>query len=391
MFDEGSCGTGLYVHVPFCASRCDYCAFATWTDRHHLARAYVDACVAEYSAASSGAGGVGGRDLDLGAVSTIFVGGGTPSQLDPIDLVRLLSPIHRAPSAEVTVEANPEDVTEEWLSACADAGVNRISLGVQSLDPSVLRGLGRRHDAAAVPRAVEAVADSGIPRLNVDLIYGGSGETDASWQNTLTSVLALEPRPSHVSAYALTVEPGTPLWRDAARHPDDDVQAARYAMADEVLSDAGLSWYEISNWSLPGHECRHNLNYWVQGDYRGIGCAAHSHVAGHRFWNIRTPERFIEAINLGKSPVAASETLSRAEQSFEALGLLLRTSAGVPIDALAGALEEVPALADLVDIDPDRGRAVLTLQGRLLANEVACRLAPDHLKAIDITTSALVS
>jgi oxygen-independent coproporphyrinogen-3 oxidase len=358
-------GRGIYVHIPFCASRCDYCAFATWTDRHHLAGAYVDACLLEYAAS---------REGGLGEASTVFLGGGTPSQLPADDLVRLVSAFERTPDAEVTVEANPEDVTDSWLAACAQAGVNRISLGVQSLDPVVLRGLGRQHDPEAVAVAVANIGAAGIPRCSVDLIYGGAGETDESWIETLAGVLSLEPRPLHVSAYALTVEPGTPLAKDTSRHPDDDTQATRYEMLDETLSGAGYRWYEISNWAQPGEESRHNLNYWMQGDYRGIGCAAHSHRAGRRWWNVRTPERYIEQIRSGLSPESTAETLSSSQRHLESLELALRTRYGVPAAALTDALEVEPALAALVTVDSRRGRAALTLGGRLLANEVACRL-----------------
>jgi putative oxygen-independent coproporphyrinogen III oxidase len=370
-------GPGIYVHVPFCASRCDYCAFATWTDRHHLASAYVDACIEEYATA---------RRDGLGDAATIFLGGGTPSQLPAEDLVRLLTALDRKPDAEVTVEANPEDVTGPWLAACAEGGVNRVSLGVQSLDSVVLAGLGRRHDPEAVAVAVANIAAAGIGRCSVDLIYGGAGETDDSWLATLAGVLALEPRPAHVSAYALTVEPGTPLARDASRHPDDDTQANRYEMLDAVLSATGYRWYEISNWAQPGEESRHNLNYWMQGDYRGIGCAAHSHSAGRRWWNVRTPERYIELIRSGLSAESVSETLTGSARHLEALELTLRTRSGVGVAALAGALDNEPALAALVQIDEATDRAVLTLSGRLLANEVACRLrVPDTTKVPDST------
>jgi putative oxygen-independent coproporphyrinogen III oxidase len=328
---------------------------------------YVDACLAEYANA---------RAEGLGAVETLFLGGGTPSQLPPADLVRLVSPIETAHGAEVTAEANPEDVTAEWLQACRRAGINRISLGVQSLDELVLEGLGRSHDQMAVAAAVRRIGDAGIERYSVDLIFGGAGETEASWHRTLSGVLALDPPPRHVSAYALTVEPGTPLWRDRSRHPDDDVQAARYELCDEVLSAAGLEWYEISNWAAVGEECRHNLNYWHQGDYRGIGCAAHSHEGGRRWWNLRTPERYVAAITSGHSPVAVSETLSGLTRASESLELSLRTRRGVPLGTLAGALEADPHLAALVSSERSGNdtRAVLTLRGRLLANEVACRL-----------------
>jgi oxygen-independent coproporphyrinogen-3 oxidase len=192
-----------------------------------------------------------------------------------------------------------------------------------------------------------------------------------------------------VSAYALTVEPGTPLARDSSRHPDDDTQATRYEMLDAVLSEAGYHWYEISNWAQPGEESRHNLNYWVQGDYRGIGCAAHSHAAGRRWWNVRTPERYIEMISSGFSPESVSETLSDSQRHLESLELALRTRYGVPVAALAGALEAEPELAGLVTVDATRDRTALTLAGRLLANEVACRLSvPNALKVTEMAPKA---
>ena len=347
--------------MPFCRRRCDYCAFATWTDRHHLAGPYVEACREEYERAEAAQA--------WGEMASAFLGGGTPSQLPVDGLARLLGSFRLRPDAEVTVEANPEDVTPAWLDACRDGGANRVSLGVQSLDPVVLEGLGRSHDPGAVRRAAAAIGESGIDSYSVDLIYGGAGETDASWLGTLQGVLDLEPPPAHVSAYALTLEPGTALWRDPARHPDDDVQARRYAVADAVLGAAGLGWYEISNWAVPGMECRHNRNYWSQGDYLGIGCAAHSHRAGRRWWNLRTPERYIAAVEGARSTAAGSEDLSEDARRLERLELSLRTRDGVPAAALPVG---DPALDELVDVAG--GRAVLTLRGRLLANEVACRL-----------------
>jgi oxygen-independent coproporphyrinogen-3 oxidase len=353
----------VYVHIPFCASRCDYCAFATWTDKHSLAASYVDACIAHYNRVAAGG---------FGPARTVFLGGGTPSQLPPEDLVRLISAIEAVPDAEVTVEANPEDVTPSWLDACLSAGVNRVSLGAQSFDQRVLGGLGRLHEAAAIAPAVAAIDGAGIKRCSIDLIYGGAGETDTSWRHTLQSALELEPRPTHLSVYALTVENGTPLWRDPRRHPDDDVQARRYEITEATLAAAGLQWYEISNWAVPGQECRHNLNYWLQGDYLGIGCAAHSHQAGRRWWNVRTPERYIQLVTDGADAVASFEELSPQLAAFEGLELLLRTRWGVPSEALGGALESTPELEGLVELRG--GRARLTVAGRMLANEVACRL-----------------
>ena len=352
-------GLGVYVHVPFCARRCDYCAFATWTGLEHLASSYVDACLVQLADA---------YEDGLGGAATVFFGGGTPSRLPSEDLARLLDGIERLPGAEVTVECNPEDVEIGLLSGYAAAGVNRISLGVQSLAPHVLSSLGRLHRPEAVASAVAAVGEVGFSSFSVDLIYGARGETDADWASSIEGVLALEPSPPHVSAYALQAEPGTPLWRDPRRHPDDDVQARRYEVADELLGAAGLSWYEISNWSRPGHECRHNENYWRQGEYLGVGCAAHSHLEGRRFWNITSPQRYIAAVASKASPVAGEERLGPNERRLEALELAIRTRAGVE----CGALAHDDSLADLVTLET--GRAVLTRRGRLLANEVACRL-----------------
>jgi putative oxygen-independent coproporphyrinogen III oxidase len=348
-------GFGVYVHVPFCASRCDYCAFATWTDRHHLAERYVGAVVAEARAA------------ELPPATSCFVGGGTPSQL-PAELVaEILGAVPLAPGAEVTVECNPDDAAEALLDTWRAAGVTRISLGVQSLDPRVLAGLGRRHGVEAVRTAAALVRSRGFASWNLDLILGGAGEDDLSWRRTLEGALALDP--PHLSAYCLTVEAGTPLAADPDRHPDDDALADRYLLADDVLTAAGRQWYEVSNWARPGHECRHNRLYWEQGDYRGLGCAAHSHAGGRRWWNVRTPERYCAAIEAGVSPTAGEEVLDVAARIQEALELGLRTRDGVPGSALD--LDD-PALEGLVSADG--GRAVLTPRGRLLASEVALRL-----------------
>ena len=216
--------------------------------------------------------------------------------------------------------AIPKTPRAELLERWCAAGVNRVSFGVQSMVPHVLDGLGRRHDPDGVARAVTAAGAAGIGSVSVDVIFGGAGESDDDWARTLEGVLALDPRPTHVSAYALTVEPGTPLAADPARHPDDDVLATRYEMADDALGSAGYRWYEVSNWAVPGHECRHNQLYWRQGDYRGIGCAAHSHSNGRRWWNVRTPERYIASVESygdsprGPGPLSSAEELTQ-EQS----------------------------------------------------------------------------
>jgi oxygen-independent coproporphyrinogen-3 oxidase len=346
---------GVYVHIPFCSKRCDYCAFATWTDRHHLQTEYLDACRRELAGAS------------LPAATSVFVGGGTPSLVDPLLLGALLRGVEVAAGAEITVECNPDNVTPELLRVYRDSGVTRISLGVQSTVPHVLAALGREHDRAAVLRAVDAVVAIGFDSFNLDVIYGAAGESVADWETTLRDVVALDP--PHVSAYGLTVEAGTPLAAQPDRHPDDDDQAVKYLLTEETLVAAGLANYEISNWSRPGHECRHNWLYWQQGDYRGIGCAAHSHERGRRWWNHRTPERYIAAIDVGLSVESGDEVLDAATRAEEALQLALRTRDGVPVDALD---QDDPDLDGLLERHGDR--LVLTVRGRLLANEVALRL-----------------
>jgi len=357
---------GVYVHVPFCRARCDYCAFATYTDRDHLMERYADACVTELQRLTAAG--------DLAPATSVFFGGGTPSRLHPESLCRVLAAIPRTADAEVTVECNPEDADEEHLATYRRAGVNRVSFGLQSTNAHVLAGLGRRHIPEAAERIAAAVHDAGFDNWNLDLIFGGAGETDDDWRGTLGAILDLSHPPPHVSAYALTIEPGTPLARAHDRHPDDDTLAARYEMTDDILTRVGYRWEEISNWALPGHRCRHNHLYWEQGDYVGIGSAAHSHCAGVRWWNVRTPERYIDAIHAGRSPEAGRELLTAEQRDFEALSLSLRTPRGVPWADLSRTDE----LAGL--IEPHDGRAVLTVRGRLLANEVSTRITSGSLQ-----------
>jgi putative oxygen-independent coproporphyrinogen III oxidase len=383
---------GVYVHVPFCHRRCDYCAFATWTDRAHLMGAYADAAVTEVTGAVA---------AGMPGASSVFFGGGTPSLLPVDDLGRILAAVPRRAGAEVTVECNPETVDADRLRAYRDTGVTRLSFGVQSMVPSVLAALGREHDPAAVRRAAEAAGDAGFAgAFSVDLIYGAVGETTAAWCTTVEEVLALDPAPTHVSAYGLTPEPGTPLGADRARHPDPDDQADKYEIVDERLAAAGLAWYELSNWAAPGAECRHNRLYWEQGPYRGIGCAAHSHTptvdgGARRWWNVRTPERYIGLIGAGRPVEAAGEDLDAAARRTEAAHLALRTRDGVAFADLAALFEAAevagrtarpgPGGSDAVRaalaevevaglVERHGGRVVLTRRGRLLANEVAVRL-----------------
>ena len=349
---------GVYVHIPFCTSRCDYCAFATWTDRHHLTDRYLAAVRTEIDRAVA---------AGLADVDTVFFGGGTPTLVPADELVAVLARIPLAPRAEVTVEANPDTVSDESLATYRAGGVTRMSFGVQSMSAHVLAALGRTHDQENVRRAVAWTRAAGFETFNLDLIMGAAGESVSDWESTLDQVVALAP--THISAYSLTVEPGTPLAADPVRHPDDDDQATKYLRTVELLAAAGYEWYEVSNWARPGHECRHNLLYWSAGDYLGFGCAAHSHVQGRRWWNLRTPDRYIDAVEQGRSAEAAGEELDVEARRIEALQLALRTREGVPAAALD---RDDPALDGL--LEPAGDRLVLTPAGRLLTNEVAIRL-----------------
>jgi len=344
---------GVYLHIPFCSRRCDYCAFATWTDRDHLQQAYLDALRTDIE-----------RHVVEPATS-VFVGGGTPTRVDATGLAAVIAAIPRVDGAEITVECNPDDVTVDLLSAYRAAGVNRVSIGVQSMVPEVLASLGRWHQPSNVERAVAAVRVVDMPTWNLDIIYGGAGESLADWQRTVQAVVALDP--PHVSAYALTVEAGTPLAAQPERHPDDDDLADKYEAVDDLLVAAGLANYEVSNWARPGHECRHNRLYWLQGDYLGFGSAAHSHRSGRRWWNVRTPERYIAAVQAGEPTEAAGETLDDETRRLEGLQLAVRMREGIPVDAL-----DLTDLGGLVHREGDR--VVLTRSGRLLANEVSLRL-----------------
>lgn len=350
---------GVYLHIPFCSKRCDYCAFATFTDRHHLTASYLEALRIDIR-----------RTIDLGMplATSAFIGGGTPTMVPAQELVAVLGEIPLAPHAEVTVECNPDNVTLEMMRTFREGGVNRLSIGVQSTVPHVLASLGRTHNPDNIKRSVEAVREAGFTTFNLDIIYGAAGETLDDWRKTVNDVVALDP--PHVSAYGLTVESNTPLASQPHRHPDDDDQADKYELIDDAFAKSGLVNYEISNWARPGHECAHNYLYWLQGNYDGFGCAAHGHKDGRRWWNVRTPDRYIELVNAGDSPESASEILDDETRALEALQLLLRTKEGVPADAFG------PDDREFMQgmLEPRGDRLVLTRAGRLMANEVSIRL-----------------
>ena len=352
-------GYGAYVHIPFCRHRCDYCAFATFTDRDHIIEKYLDAVTTEISRAVA---------QGMPTATSIFVGGGTPTRVPPEALIKVLSHIPTTSDAEVTIECNPDDITSEMLHIFRDGGVNRLSFGVQSMQSHVLQSLGRTHNPANVERSVELARQAGFTDINLDIIYGVHGESIDDWAATVASVLRLEP--THISAYGLTVEGGTPLADDPSRHPDDDVQAEMYEVVDDLLTAAGMENYEVSNWSRPGRECQHNRLYWFQGNYAGFGSAAHAHHGGRRSWNVRTPDRFIELIESSQSAESSSEILDVDAQRIEGLQLALRMREGVPVDSLSAS--DLELMSELVRVN--NGQVTLTRAGRLMANEVALRL-----------------
>ena len=376
---------GVYVHVPFCASRCGYCDFNTYT----ASELGGGASQAEYA-------GTVAREMELAAkvlgrdrprASTVFFGGGTPTLLPAADLGSLLGCVHTmfglSSDVEVTTEANPESVDAQYLEELRAAGFTRISFGMQSASSGVLAVLDRHHTAG---RAAQAVADAkaaGFEHVNVDLIYGTPGETDDDWRASLEA--AIDTGADHVSAYSLIVEPGTRLAARIGRgelpSPDDDVLADRYAIADERLIAAGFEWYEVSNWARSGDaRSRHNLLYWTGADWWGFGPGAHSHVGGVRWWNVKHPRDYAARLAVGRSPAAGRETLDAEQRRAERVLLELRLAEGLPLDVLdpPGLDAARRAAADgLLDVAAlDAGAACLTSRGRLLADAVVRDLLP---------------
>lgn len=371
-------GLGVYVHVPFCLHRCHYCDFNTYEHLDALHAPYVDALEREIRA--SGA---------RGPATSVFFGGGTPTLLPADALARLLRAVRDSVAigsdAEVTIECNPETVDESEFEALLAAGFNRFSIGIQSLDPAVLKRLGRQHRVEVATAAVRAARSAGVGDLNIDLIYGSPFETEASWARTLGA--ALELAPDHVSAYSLMVEPGTPLATLVAtgreRDVDPDAQADRYALTDAVLSAAGYVRYEISNWSEPGRASRHNVLYWSAGDYLAWGAGAHGHRAGHRWWRTRLPRDYVEQVRCGESTVAGEEVLGPGERAAEALMLGLRMTSGIDRagfearfgdDPLAGREKAAEALVAAGLLRLDRGSMGLAPEALFVAHEVISRL-----------------
>jgi putative oxygen-independent coproporphyrinogen III oxidase len=375
----GNNAFGVYVHVPFCRTRCGYCDFNTYTATElgggASQAAYPTLVVKEITQARAV---LPDQATD---VSTVFFGGGTPTLLAPRELGDILRAIDDAfglaADAEVTVEANPETVDAGKLEQLVNQGVNRVSFGMQSAVPHVLTTLDRVHEPGRPQQCARWAREAGFEHVSLDLIYGTPGESDDDWRRSLDA--ALEAGPDHISAYALIVEDGTRLAARVRRReiepPDDDAMADRYLIADDVLSKAGLHWYEISNWATSDQaRCEHNMLYWTGGDWWGFGPGAHSHVGGTRWWNVRHPSAYAARLAAGRSPAQAREVLTAAERRMEEIMLRTRLAEGVPLSALTNdAIVSAERSVASALLDPAAfaaGRVVLTQRGRLLADAV---------------------
>ena len=371
---------GIYVHVPFCASRCGYCDFNTYTPTElgpTTPQHWLAALRRELGQAAAALGGV--------RVDTVFVGGGTPSLLGSAGLAAVLAAVREhfavAADAEVTTEANPESTSPEFFAGIRAAGYTRVSLGMQSAAPGVLAVLGRVHSPGRPPAAAREARAAGFEHVSIDLIYGTPGESDADLAASLAA--ALDAGVDHLSAYALVVEEGTALARRVRRGeipaPDDDVLAGRYEIVDAAASAAGLSWYEVSNWSRPGGQCRHNIGYWDGGQWWGAGPGAHSFVGNVRWWNVKHPGSYAERLGAGGPAAAGYETLDPTARHVEEVMLGIRLRRGLSTELLSGperARARNAVSAGL--LEPAGERLVLTARGRLLADAVVRDLVDDE-------------
>ncbi len=370
----------FYVHIPYCVRRCGYCDFNTYTpaelsisnDLSETSRSYIDLLIKELEFARETTG--------LAVVPTIFFGGGTPTLMESADLGRVISAIsdhyELSPDAEITTEANPDTVTKEKLASLREAGFNRISFGMQSAVPHVLKSLDRTHNPENVLKATTWAREVGFNEVSVDLIYGTSGESLADWELTIDTALSLPI--SHISAYALIVESGTKLGAQVKRGevtmPDDDETADKYLLADEKFIQAGFDWYELSNWSKKGSECRHNLAYWNGDNWWGLGAGAHSHVDGRRFWNVKHPAAYTQKVIESGNPMHDQELLTRDEARSEEIMLQIRLATGLSLSALseseAKSLPTFLAEGYLLPSAWENGQVVLSKTGRLMADRI---------------------
>lgn len=387
---------GVYIHIPWCASRCGYCDFNTYVPgaiSNTSPDVFVEDLISEIrqwrAAIGSVAPMVNVPTISVPTINTVFFGGGTPTLLPVADLTRILGVLNEefgiASDAEVTTEANPESVDAGYLAALLEGGFTRLSLGMQSAEPSVLKTLDRHHTPGRALDIARTAASVGFQEVSLDLIYGTPGETDSAWRSTLDAALSVEP--THLSAYSLIIEDGTRMGREVAAGvlpaPDDDVLATRYEIADEMLTAAGLEWYEVSNWARGGADgssvCRHNMGYWRGDDWLGFGPGAHSHVNGTRWWDLKHPARYGEAVRAGRAPIAEVELLTPDQQETEQIMLSVRLAKGLNQRFLSNSQREIAVrlakeglCESLEGVD---GSVILTAKGRLLADLVVRELA----------------
>jgi len=370
-------GLSFYVHIPYCIKRCGYCDFNTYTPNELqdgatleiVSNDYIDAVLKELESAPAD------------VVPTIFFGGGTPSLLPAADLGRVITAIRNrnglTENCEITLEANPDSVTPEKMRQYLDAGFNRISFGMQSAVPHVLATLDRTHNPANVAKAVEMARDAGFSSVSVDLIYGTPGESLEDWQTSIESALSLGV--DHISAYALIVETGTKLAAQIKRGdismPNDDLMADMYLLVNQLCNQAGLQWYELSNWSKPGHECRHNIAYWENKNWWGLGPGAHSHVNGKRFWNLKHPTTYKTKLFGGESPILDSEILTKEQMRDESIMLAIRMREGIDISTLTPTqLERIESYRESGHVSMVDKHLQLSPQGRLIADRIVREL-----------------
>jgi putative oxygen-independent coproporphyrinogen III oxidase len=374
----------FYVHVPYCVKRCGYCDFNTYTPTElreggtleSVSSDYIDAVLREIDLAY--------QQNPIANVPTIFFGGGTPSLLPPYDLERVISSIRQKWSlnsdAEITLEANPDSVDAAKLHELHGVGFNRISFGMQSAVPHVLKVLDRTHNPDNISKVVEAARGAGFESVSLDLIYGTPGESLEDFRTSVTSALELDV--DHLSAYALIVEIGTKLAGQIKRGdlamPNDDLMADMYLLVNELCEQSGLTWYELSNWSKPGHEARHNIAYWRNANWWGVGPGAHSHIDGVRWWNTKHPTAYKNALFAGESPIQESEILTARQKSDEAIMLSIRMRGGISLNDLsAGQRLKVADYRDSGHLDRARweeGTLQLTPIGRLIADRIVREL-----------------
>lgn len=373
----------VYVHIPFCSHRCDYCDFATWTDKDELIEKYIDTVINQWRFHVETQQDIVGKKL-----RSIFFGGGTPNLIEAKYLVRIIEAVKSssgsiASNCEITVESNPDQISLSQMQTYANGGVNRISVGVQSTNQDVLNYLGRKHRADKISQAIDDVTGAGITNFSCDLIYGSGNESIKTFEKSLLDVIAL--KPNHISAYSLGVEKQTPLYKSISLglkpDVDEDDLADKYELADSVLSEHGYKWYEISNWSKPGHESLHNLSYWRGIDVIALGCAAHGHTNKQRWATPRDIDRYVERFESSLSSnkfedlfsvIVPNKTIGMDLESF---ALKLRTREGIywPDESFDSKLNRF--IDDgFCEYDEATKSIFLSLKGRLLAHSVTLEL-----------------